>query len=66
MCRVLEVPRSTYYQSFKKVKSTYEIENEKILERTRVIHMESKERYGASKIHFLLDEEEFLVSLNRV
>lgn len=66
MCHVLKVPKSTYYQSFKKVKSTYEIENEKILERIRVIHAESKQRYGAPKIHILLGKEGFLVSLNRV
>lgn len=28
--------------------------------------MESKERYGASKIHYLLEEEGFKVSLNRL
>ncbi|WP_192600789.1 IS3 family transposase, partial [Sporosarcina limicola] len=66
MCRVLDVPKSTYYQSFKKVKSTYEIENEKILERILVIHMESKQCYGAPKIHILLNKEGFVVSLNRV
>ena len=66
MCHVLEVPRSTYYQSFNKVKSSYEIENEKILKHIRVIHAESKQRYGAPKIHILLGKEGFLVSLNRV
>ena len=66
MCRVLGVPRNTYCQYFKKVKSTYNIENEMILERMRVIHMESKECYGASKIHYLLGEEGFVVSLNCV
>lgn len=67
LCNVLEVPRSTYYQSFHKVKSTHAIENEAILERIKIIHAESKGRYGAPKIHHVLTEEEgFSVSLNRV
>lgn len=66
MCEVLDVPRSTYYQSFHKVKSLYEIENEAILERIKVIHAESKGRYGAPKIHYLLTQEDFTVSLKRV
>ena len=61
------MPRSTYYQSFHKVKSSYEIENEAILARIKIIHAESKGRYGAPKIHHILTEEEgFSVSLNRV
>lgn len=64
---MLKVPRSTYYQSFHKVKSSYEIENEAILARIKIIHAESKGRYGAPKIHHILTEEEgFSVSLNRV
>lgn len=66
MCEVLKVPRSTYYQSFRKVKSSYEIENEAILARLKIIHAESKGRYGAPKIHHLLTQEGFTVSLKRV
>ncbi len=67
MCRVLELPRSTYYQSFHKIKSNYETENEKILERIKVIHAESKGRYGAPNIHRILTTKEgFSVSLKRV
>lgn len=66
MCRVLKMPKSTYYQSFKKDKSRYEVENEKILERIRVIHSESKGRYGAPNIHRILIKEGFSVSLKRV
>jgi len=66
MCEVLEVPKSTYYQSFHKVKSSYEIENEEILQRIKIIHAESKGRYGAPKIHFLLRQEGYTPSLKRV
>ncbi|MDW0118533.1 IS3 family transposase [Sporosarcina thermotolerans] len=60
------MPRSTYYQSFHKVKSSSEIENEAILERIKIIHAESKGRYGAPKIHHFLEKEGFTVSLKRV
>ncbi|PIC62558.1 IS3 family transposase [Sporosarcina sp. P13] len=66
MCEVLKVPRSTYYQSFRKVKPSYTIENEAILARIKIIHAESKGRYGAPKIHYLLTQEGFTASLNRV
>ena len=59
MCEVLKVPRSTYYQSFHKVKSSYTIGNEAILASIKIIHAESKGRYGALKIHHLLTEEGF-------
>jgi len=36
------------------------------LKRIRVIHAESKQRYATIKIHVLLGEEVFVVSLNRV
>lgn len=66
MCEVLKVPRSTYYQSFHKEKSSYEIENEAILARIKIIHAESKGRYSAPKVHHLLTLEDFTVSLKRV
>lgn len=66
LCEVLEVPRSTYYQFFHKVKSSYEIENEAILACINIIHAESKGLYGAPKIHHFLNEEGFTVSLKRV
>lgn len=66
MCRVLKVPKSSYYQSFKKKTSRYKLENEKLLNRIRAIHKESKGRYGAPKIHFLLRKEGFCISIKRV
>jgi putative transposase len=48
------------------VKSSYEIENEGILARIKIIHVESKGRYGAPKIHHLLTQKGFTASINRV
>jgi len=54
MCDVLDVPRSTYYQSldqtiFKRERENYELTN-KMIE----IHNDSNKRYGAPKIHCCL------------
>ncbi|WP_353051145.1 IS3 family transposase [Lysinibacillus pakistanensis] len=66
MCRVLKVPKSTYYQSFHKKPSVYEVENKKITGRICAIHKESDGRYGASKIHAQLLKEGVKVSIKRV
>lgn len=66
MCNVLKIPKSTYYQSLHKVKSSYALANEAVLARIKIIHTESKGRYGAPKIHYLLTQEKVTFSLNRV
>lgn len=66
MCRVLKVPKSTYYQSFHKKPNVYEVENKKITERICAIHKESDGRYGALKIHAQLLKEGLKVSIKRV
>src|SRR5690625_6926478 len=66
MCDVLDVPRSTYYQSLNKTISNLERENNKLTKRIIEIHNDSDKRYGAPKIHHLLNEEGYLVSLKRV
>jgi putative transposase len=66
MCEVLDLPRSTYYQSLAKTESARGRENRLILEHIQLIHKESKGRYGALKIHFLLLKARFSVSLKRV
>lgn len=48
------------------MKSSCAIENEAILARLKIIHEESKGRYGAPKIHHILTQEGFTASLNRV
>ena len=66
MCKILDVPRSTYYQSLNKTISNRERENNKLIQRIITIHQDSKQRYGAPKIHHLLVEEGYDVSIKRV
>uniref|UniRef100_UPI00403F86C4 IS3 family transposase n=1 Tax=unclassified Aeribacillus TaxID=2640495 RepID=UPI00403F86C4 len=66
MCTVLGVPRSTYYQSKQKTESKTKRENRELTDRIRKIHTESKQRYGAPKIHHMLEKEGLKVSLKRV
>ena len=66
MCRVLKMPKSTYYQSFHKKPNSYHVANEELLARIRVIHKESGGRYGAPKIFQLLKQEGYTGSIDRV
>ncbi|GAY78723.1 mobile element protein [Sporolactobacillus inulinus] len=66
LCDVLDVPRSTYYQAKQETESNRERENRELTERIQAIHTESKQRYGAPKIHILLKKEGYFVSLNLV
>ena len=65
MCRVLKMPKSTYYQSFKKQPNSYHVANEKLLARIRIIHKESDGRYGAPKIFAILKQEGYTGSIDR-
>ncbi len=66
MCRVLGIPRSTYYQRQKAVPSNRERENREYTKQIYRIHEESKQRYGAPKIHRILGHEGVTISLKRV
>ncbi len=66
MCGALKIPRSTYYQSLQKTESPRERENKELTKKIRQIHLESKERYGAPKIHQSLLVSGFHLSLKRV
>src|SRR5699024_901273 len=66
LCEVLDVPRSTYYKSLTKTVSNRDQENQQLTNRILEIHHESKRRYGAPKIHYLLNHEGYNVSLKRV
>lgn len=66
MCRILKMPKSTYYQSFHKKPNSYHVANEAILDRIIAIHKESKGIYGAPKIHRVLLKEGYSCSIKRV
>ncbi len=66
MCKVLGVPRSTFYKSKNHTPSKREEENEKLLNEIQTLHTESEQRYGAPKIHKQLLKTQFNVSLKRV
>ena len=66
MCDVLDVPRSTYYQSLNRTISNRERENNELTKRIIEIHNDSDKRYGAPKIHHLLEKEGYQVSIKRV
>lgn len=66
MCRVLQIPKSTYYQSHHKTPSRRELENNILCDEIMSIYNESHHRYGAPKIHKSLEQRGFTVSLKRV
>nr|BAA01402.2 hypothetical transposase [Geobacillus stearothermophilus] len=66
LCDVLGIPRSTYYKSLQHVESNRNRENKELTKKIIEIHTESKQRYGAPKIHFSLQKEGYSVSLKRV
>ena len=66
MCRVLKMPKSTYYQAFHKKPNSYHTANEELLEQIKILHKASKGRYGAPKIHKQLEQKGYSCSLKRV
>ncbi|EGC90819.1 hypothetical protein HMPREF9402_0049 [Turicibacter sp. HGF1] len=66
LCKVLNVPRSTYYQSKHQSNSKWRHENQRLLEHIKEIYFESKRRYGAIKVHRQMIKERLSVSLKRV
>lgn len=66
MCETLDIPKSTYYQSLNKTESNRDRENRVFTEKIVQIHEESKERYGAPKIHEMLEKQGHKISLKRV
>ena len=63
LCKVLGVPRSTYYTKLNHIASNREIENKKIKDEIIKIYKENKGRYGAPKIHVILIRNGFKISL---
>ncbi|MFE4124241.1 IS3 family transposase [Priestia sp. YIM B13486] len=66
ICEVPAVPRSRYYQPFEKTVSKREQEKQELTKEIEWIHLESKARYGAPKIHKTLLTNGLFLSLKRV
>ena len=66
MCRVLEIPRSTYYKSKDETLCNRAIENKKYESEILAIYNKSSKRYGAHKIHEKLMQQGYKISLKRV
>lgn len=67
MCKVLELPRSTYYKSIRRIISKRERENQHLDDCILQLFYDSKKRYGAPKLQQKLEEIFGIqVSLKRV
>lgn len=66
MCRCLRVSSSGYYDWSKRLPSARQVDNERLLERIRDMHEDSRGALGAGRMHEDLVAEGESVSLNRV
>jgi putative transposase len=66
MCRVLEVSASGYYAWRRRLISARRREDQRLQQRIRTIHEQSKQTYGAPRIHAELRDEGTSVSRKRV
>jgi putative transposase len=67
MCRVLGVSSSGYYAAFVREPSARALQDERLLQRIREIHLHSRGTYGAPRIHAeLRDEDGIRVGRKRV
>lgn len=65
MCETLNIPKSTYYQSFHKIESNHDRECREFTEKIIDIH-EVNKRYGTPKSHKILINKDYKVSIKRV
>lgn len=66
LCRLLEIPRSVYYFYKNKSLTATEIRNNKLKKKISTIFFDSKQRYGATKIHQMILKEGISVSIKHV
>lgn len=66
MCKVLGVPRSSYYAYSRKKESRRSVENKMFEKKIIEIYNLSKKRYGAPKIHQILLSYNLKISIKRV
>lgn len=57
MCKILQIPRSTYYDKQNRPISARAKSNEDLKEQILKIYVESKQRYGSPKITKILNKE---------
>lgn len=67
LCKVLKVNRSTYYNHLSAIVSKRSLENDKISNHILKIYLDSKKRFGAHKIRYVLEAEYGIkISVGRV
>ncbi len=66
MCRVLDVSRSGYYAWLKRAPSARDEEDDRLKERIREIHRQSRGTYGVPRIHAELKEDDERVGRKRI
>ena len=66
MCITLGVPRSSYYEKINRKTSKTEIRREEIKKEVKSIYKDSKCRYGAPKIHKVLESKDVKCSVQLV
>ena len=66
MCRVLKVSASGYYAWRRRMESARTKEDQKLRQRIRTIHHESRQTYGAPRIHAEMKEEGTAIGRKRV
>ena len=66
MCRVLQVSRSGFYGWCRRAPSERSQANQHLMERMRVLHLQTREAYGARKMRHLLNREGFRCGRHRV
>ena len=66
MCNVLKISRAAYYKHLHRKPSRYEQENKALDQEIINEYTASKRRYGAPKIHKILENKGIFVSLKRV
>ncbi|MFC0491538.1 IS3 family transposase [Listeria grayi] len=66
LCRLLEIPRSVYYFYRNRPLTTTQIRNNYLKQKIADIFFENKQRYGATKVYYVLCKENISVSLKHV
>lgn len=66
MCKVLNIPRSTYYKAHDLSQCNRALANKNYEEHILSIYEDSNKRYGAPKIHRVLLNNDVSISIERV